>query len=224
MRLLLADPCEAFRIGVRSIVENVPYCSMSEVSAPEELFTRLHESIFDVLIIDPVLCRATQLGLLGEVRRASPMTNILVLTEMCETVYGIQAFNSGAKGYLHKTCTKDDFVTALECARTGRPHVSERMAEEFAIRLSTFSNGLPHENLSKREFDVFSMLVCGKRVSDIATQMQISVKTVSTHKARVLMKLGTKSLIALIRYAISHELTEKCRLHMAQLQLQTKGP
>jgi DNA-binding NarL/FixJ family response regulator len=196
---------------------------MSEVSAPKELFTHLNDDLFDVLVIDPMLCRVSQLGLLGEVRRASPMTNILVLTEMSEAVYGMQAFNCGAKGYLHKTCTKDDFIIALERARTGRPHVSERMAEEFAIRLSTLNNGMPHENFSKREFDVFSMLVCGRRVSEIATQLQISVKTVSTHKARVLMKLGNKSLIELIRYAISQELTEKCRLHSAQL-LQTKAP
>jgi DNA-binding NarL/FixJ family response regulator len=140
------------------------------------------------------------------VKTEHPSVPVLVLTMHAEEQYALRAFRSGASGYLTKDSAGAELVQAIRKLAGGGGFVTTSLAERLAISLSTVQEGPPHTRLSDREFDIFRRIGAGQRLTDIATELHLSVKTVSTHKTHILEKMGLDSTAALIRYGLEHRL------------------
>jgi DNA-binding NarL/FixJ family response regulator len=125
-----------------------------------------------------------------------------------EQQYAVRAVRAGASGYLTKESAATQLVAAIRKVAAGGAFISPEVAEQLALRAMPQAEGPPHAALSDREYEVFRLLVSGKTVTDIAARLNLSVKTVSTHKARLLEKMGMATQADLIRYAIGHGLTD----------------
>jgi DNA-binding NarL/FixJ family response regulator len=214
--MLVAEGSDMMRAGFRSVVgESEQTACIDEVSSLPDLLTNVRSHDYELIVIEPVLAGGTGEALIRQLLRIAPRSNILVLTSMDELVFGMRAFQCGAKGYLMKTCTNEELIRAVTRVGRGNIHVSSRLAEAIAIRASSKHGHTAYDALSERELQVFSMLVCGVKVSEIAKLLYISIKTVSTHKVRVMTKLGLATLSDVIQYAISHDLVEDCKARCA---------
>ncbi|WP_081897493.1 response regulator transcription factor [Massilia sp. BSC265] len=211
MQILLADKCAATRLGIRSVLEkaNIGAC-LTDAGTRPELFQRLASENYDILVLDPMLERANNNNdLIAQARAAAPCTNVIVFAERDEIRFGEKALRDGARGFLKKNCQPDEFVQALLNVNSGRVHINQQLAEEFAISLPNKSKCL-HNSLSKREAEIFSLLVCGWRIGKVADHLGLSVKTVSSHKTRILIKLRCANMSELVQYAIAQKLTAEC--------------
>jgi DNA-binding NarL/FixJ family response regulator len=127
----------------------------------------------------------------------------------------MRAIRCGAKGYVMKSRPADELLAAASRVSAGKVHMSEALAEEVALNTWEGKPTSLHESLSDREYLVFAMLVCGKSVTSIAATLHLSIKTISTHKARAMVKLRCKSLSDMIQYCIGHNLSAECRARCA---------
>jgi DNA-binding NarL/FixJ family response regulator len=140
------------------------------------------------------------------VKQHFPKTPVLILSIHPEEQYAIRALKAGAAGYLSKDIATEELVNAVERVLQGRKYIPASVAEKMAIELEKNSNKLPHEILSDREFDVFKLIASGKSVSDVAEELSLSVTTVSTYRARIMMKMNMKTNAELTRYALDNKL------------------
>lgn len=211
IHIVVADRSEALRLGVRAVFERqeLPY-AVHEAADRGELLSVLESRRCDLVLLEPMLCGGTGENLIRQLRALAPNAHVLVYTDMDELSFGVRALRSGAKGYLMKKCTSSELVTAASRVSRGRIHMSERLAEEFAISIWEGNVELPHAGLSEREQQVFAMIVCGRSVTEIGRLLNLSVKTISTHKTRAMRKLRCRNLSELIQYAVAHELTAEC--------------
>jgi DNA-binding NarL/FixJ family response regulator len=146
------------------------------------------------------------LEVLAEIRRQKPNLPVLVLSMHPEDQYAVRVLEAGAWGYLNKGGPPGELVSAIRRVASGRRYITEAVAEQLAARVDPTRARAPHERLSNREFQVLCLLAQGRSVSEIAGELTLSVKTVSTFRARVLEKLGLRSNAALVRYALEHNL------------------
>jgi DNA-binding NarL/FixJ family response regulator len=146
--------------------------------------------------------------LIKQVRAEKPKLRVLVLSMHEEVQYAVRAIKAGASGYLTKESATAQLVSAIRKVASGSAFITESVAQQLALGAMPQSDGPPHGALSDREFQVFRELVSGKTVSDIAAQLNLSVKTVSTHKARIMEKMNMNNSAELIRYAIHHRLVD----------------
>jgi DNA-binding NarL/FixJ family response regulator len=210
--MLLADKNPTVRLGVRAALHSGNMCvAIDEVEDRTQLMMRLRSRDYELLVIDPVLSGGTGESLIRQASTIAPKSNILVFTAMDELVYGARVLRSGAKGYLMKSCSTEELATAVEKVGKGRIHISPVLSEEIANRLYEGASGTLHNRLTERELQVFSLLVCGKRIVEAAEKLHLSVKTVSTHKVRIMRKLEINNLSEMIQYAISQGLMESCK-------------
>ncbi len=144
-------------------------------------------------------------------RDEAPRLRILVLTMHEEDQYAVRSIRAGAQGYLTKESAPSQLVSAIRRLAEGRPYISANVAEQLAMDVMPGGGGEgddePHKHLSDREFEIFQLLVGGRSVSEIAAQLHLSVKTVSTHKTRILQKMRAQSVADLVKYAIRHRLS-----------------
>ena len=146
--------------------------------------------------------------LIKEIKRIAPSLRVLVLSMHEEEQYAVRAIKAGAQGYLTKTSAPDELVGAIRSVAQGRAYMRQEVVERLALSFSTPEEALPHTRLSDREYQVFLMLAHGQTVTSIAEELFLSSKTVSTHKARILQKMGCTSLADLIHYAVRKGLVE----------------
>jgi len=163
----------------------------------------------DVLILDLSMPGRNGLDIIKQLRDEHPHLKILVLTMHAEQQYAKRAFAAGASGYMTKEAAREELVVAVTRVAGGGIYVSVPMAERLARDLSSPVAAQPHERLSDREFDVLRRLVEGHSVNNIALQLSISAKTVSTYKARILEKMQMQSDAMLVRYAVQHKLFDE---------------
>ena len=123
-----------------------------------------------------------------------------------EEQYAVRSIRAGAQGYLTKESAGSQLVNAIRRVASGRPYISTQVAEQLALNIMTPNKDLPHTQLSDREFEVFNMMVSGKSLTDIGEQLHLSVKTVSTHKTRIMQKMQMHSLSEIIQYAVANQL------------------
>jgi DNA-binding NarL/FixJ family response regulator len=211
IRTVVADRSETMRLGVRALFDKHPgRFSISEAASRGDLLAKIGKEECQLVVVEPLLCGGSAEALIRQIRRLSPQANVLVYTDLDELKFGIRAIRSGAKGYLMKSCSSSELLAAASRVSAGRMHMSEALAEEVAMHAWDKRKEAPHQDLSEREMQVFSMLVCGRTVTNIGAAMHLSVKTISTHKARAMAKLGCKSLSDMVHYAISKNLKEEC--------------
>lgn len=209
IRIVIADDHTLVREGLKQVLSVAPDLAVvGEAHDGAEVMQRVREMDFDVLVLDLSMPGRSGIELIGLVRAEKPRLRILVLSMHEETQYAVRAIKSGASGYLTKDCASADLVSAIRKVASGGAFISAEVAEQLALSAMPDSAGDPHDALSNREFEVFQLLVSGEAVSVIAEQLNLSVKTVSTHKARILQKLGLHTQTDMIRYAINHRLID----------------
>lgn len=213
IRVLIADRVEINRVGFCSILGGLPKRVLIDHAGTQaELFERLQGFDYDLIVVEPAISDESGEELLRKIRHVALRTHILVLTMLTDLNFGFKAIRCGARGYLTKSCTNEELLCAVVAVASGRVHISNDLAELIAERRTDGVSIPSHEHLSDREFVVFSMLVVGVKVSQIAMALGVSAKTISTHKGRVLEKLQLRSISELVTYAISQGLIQECTI------------
>ncbi|MEJ8840431.1 response regulator transcription factor [Ramlibacter sp. AN1133] len=209
IRIVIADDHAIVREGLKRIVGDAPDLEVvGEAADGTEVMKAVRELEFDILVLDLSMPGRSGMELIKLVKSEKPKLRILVLSMHQETQYAVRAIKSGASGYLTKESAPAQLQQAIRKIAGGGAYISAEVAEQLALGAMPGGDSLPHESLSDREFEVFRLLVGGGAVSDIAHQLNLSVKTVSTHKANLMQKLGLSNQTELVRYALKHGLTD----------------
>lgn len=207
-RVFLADDHSIIRDGLKQILaETEDMTVVGEAANGIELLSRLQNLACDVLVLDISMPGKSGLELIKLVHRDHPHLPILILSMHHEDQYALRAFRAGAAGYITKESDAELLVAAIRKVAAGGIQVSPHVAELMARQISTDSNALPHTLLSNREYQVFEMLVAGQGLTEIGVALSLSVKTVSTHKTRIMQKMELTTTSELVRYAIAHGLS-----------------
>jgi DNA-binding NarL/FixJ family response regulator len=210
IRIVLADDHAIVREGLKRIVADVTDFEVAgEAADGTEVMRAVREIEFDVLVLDLSMPGRSGMELIKLVKAEKPKLRILVLSMHQEMQYAVRAIKAGASGYLTKETAPAQLEQAIRKIAGGGAFISAEVAEQLALGAMPGGSGaLPHESLSDREFEVFRLLVAGDAVSDIAAKLNLSVKTVSTHKANLMQKLGLSNPTEMVRYALKHGLTD----------------
>jgi two-component system invasion response regulator UvrY len=208
IKVLVADDHAVVRRGIRQILTEEPDILVAgEASTAQEVRDLVRGSArWDAIILDINLRGGSGLELLSELRRDGNDVRVLVLTVYPEDQYAVRAIKAGAAGFLTKESAPDKLIEAVRKIAAGGRYVSPELAETLASLVADVSNGPPHERLSDREFEVFKKLASGRTVSQIAEELSLSVKTVSTHRTRILKKMQMSTNAELTHYGIKNGL------------------
>lgn len=209
IRVLIADDHPVVRRGLRQIVEEEADMSVgAEAPGAEEALAQVRDDCCDVVVLDLSMPGVHGVDLLQQLHEERPELPILVLSIHPEEQYALRCLKAGARGYIHKQSAGEELVGAIRTVIARRRYLSESLAESL-LRESASDRRAPHETLSTREYQVLTRLAAGSTVTDIAAEMKLSVKTVSTYRARMLDKLGIASNAEATRYALEHGLLEQ---------------
>jgi DNA-binding NarL/FixJ family response regulator len=209
IRVLLADDHAIVRAGLKEILADTGDITVSgEATNGQEVMARVRGHDYDVAVLDMTMPGRSGIELIKQVKNEKPKLRILVLTMHSEEQYAVRALKAGASGYLTKDSAAEQLVAAIRRIAAGGAYVSPETAERLALGASPRAEAAPHTLLSDREFQVFQMIARGVSVSKIARELSLSVKTVSTHKTRILQKMGLANQAELIRYALEHKLLD----------------
>jgi DNA-binding NarL/FixJ family response regulator len=209
IRVVIADDHTLVREGLKQLLKAAGGIDViGEARDGHDVLKAIRESDFDVLLLDMSMPGKSGMELIKQVKSEKPRLRILVLSMHQEHQYAVRAIKSGASGYLTKDSASTQLVSAIEKVAGGGAFISAEVAEQLALGAMPQSEGLPHTALSDREYQVFRMLVSGQAVTAIADELNLSVKTVSTHKARLMEKMGIDNQAELVRYAIRHRLVD----------------
>lgn len=209
IRLLVADDHAIVRRGLREILSEAHDLSVAgEAATRDEVLAKVGERGLDAVILDLSLPGGNGLDLLAEVKHRRPDLPVLILTVHPEDQYALRALRAGAAGYLTKESAPEQLVEAVRKIVRGGKYVSATVAERLASSLGPDAARAPHEALSDREYEVLRMLASGKTVSEVAAELSLSVKTVSTYRTRILEKMGMRTNAELTHYAIKNQLVD----------------
>lgn len=209
IRVLVADDHAIIRDGLRQIFADAGDLVLAgEAVDGNEVLTRVRQGDWDVLLLDISMPGRKGLELIKLIKAEKPKLPILVFSMHEEAQYATRALRAGAAGYLTKDSGSGLLISVIRKIAAGGIHLSQEMAEKMARDLIPDSDHPPHTLLSDREYQIFQMLVAGQSNSDIADELSLSVKTVSTHKTRLMQKLNLTNQTELIRYAIRHRLID----------------
>ena len=207
IRLAIADDHPIVRQGLRRIAaDDAAISVVGEAATAAELFAVLASMAVDVILLDVSMPGATFVETLKELRETHPTVKILVISAHPEDQWAMRALRSGAAGYLTKDHSPEQLVGAIHKVARGGKYVSESMAEKLAGMIDSGRTPAPHEILSDREFEVLRALGSGMMVKDVAAQLRLSAKTVSTYRARLKEKMGLESQADIVRYVTLHDL------------------
>ncbi len=209
IRVFVADDHAVVRRGVLQILAEAPdMVAAGEASTGREVLQAVRQHDYDVLVLDIAMPDTNGLEVLNQLRTLKPDLRVLILSMYPERQYAVRALKAGAAGYLTKESAPDELIGAIRKVAQGGKYVTQSLAERLAAALGGELGKEPHETLSAREYQVLRLLAAGKTVSDIATELSLSVKTVSTYRTRILEKLDLRNTAEIIRYAFEHGLAE----------------
>lgn len=213
IRVVIADDHTIMREGLKRILDGVEEIEVvGEAVDGFEALALARKGGFDLLLLDLSMPGRSGIELIRQIRDEAPKLAMLILTMHEEEQYAVRTIRAGARGYLTKESAGTQLVQAIRKVASGRHYISAEVAEQLAVDAMPAQQIFPHKQLSNREFEVFNFLVTGKSISEIATQLHLSAKTVSTHKARILQKMGVCSLAELVQYAVAHHLLGALRI------------
>lgn len=210
IRIVIADDHAIVREGLKRIVLAAGDMEVTgEAANGSEVMQRVRDLAFDVLVLDLSMPGRSGMEVIRLVRAEKPKLRILVLSMHQELQYAVRAIKSGASGYLTKESAPAQLEQAIRKVAGGGAFVTAEVAEQLALGAMPGGEAPLHESLSNREFEVLRLLVAGVSVTDIAGRLNLSVKTVSTHKANLMHKIGLQNQSELIRYALRHGLADQ---------------
>lgn len=209
MHVLVADDHSIVREGLKQIIRKIEGVSrVEEASDGHEALSKIEKDKYDLVILDISMPGLSGLDILKTMKDKNEKAHVLILSVHPQEQYAIRAFKLGAAGYLCKDSINEELSSAIKKIAAGSKYVSPAFAEKIAFNQNDDINKLPHEKLSEREFQIMYMLAKGKSVKEIANELFISDKTVSTYRTRLLEKMGMKSNAELIHYAFNNNLIE----------------
>jgi len=209
IRALIADDHAVVRQGLRQILQETSDMRVTgEAATGPEALDRARADSYDVVVLDITMPGRSGFEVLKELRIEQPELPVLVLSMHAEEQFAVRLLKAGAAGYLNKESAPEELVKAIRKVVTGGRYVSPTLAEKLAFEIDAGSDKLAHETLSDREFQVMRMMASGKTVKEIAAELSLSVKTISTYRARILAKMNLHTNAELIHYAITNQLVE----------------
>jgi DNA-binding NarL/FixJ family response regulator len=209
IRIVVADDHAVVRRGLRQILAEADDLQFAgEADSADELLTLLRSRSFDLVILDYSLGNRSGIDVLKHIKSEFPRLPVLILSMHAEDLFAVRALRAGASGYIQKEVAPEELLLAVRRIAGGATYLSPNMGQRVAADLARGdSTMLPHERLSDREFEVFRLLGTGKSVTDIAHELNLSVKTVSTHRTRILGKTGLSDNAEIVKYVVSHQLS-----------------
>jgi DNA-binding NarL/FixJ family response regulator len=209
IRIVVADDHTIVREGLKQLLGAAGDLTVvGEAQNGHETLERVRALEFDLLLLDMSMPGKSGIELIRQVRAEKPRLRILVLSMHEEHQYAVRAIRAGAAGYLTKESASRQLVEAIRKVASGGAFISAEIAQQLALGAMPDAKGPLHAALSDREFQVFKLIADGKSVSDIAERLNLSVKTVSTHKSNILQKMNMTTTAELIRYAINQRLVD----------------
>ncbi|MCX5804821.1 MAG: response regulator transcription factor [Proteobacteria bacterium] len=207
IKILIADDHTIVREGLKQIVAEVPDMEVADTASNgQEALNKALKNDFDVIILDVSMPIKTGLDVLKELREKKPGLNILMLSIHPEEHYALRVLKAGASGYLTKESAPDELITAIRRISQGRKYITLSLAEKLALDVEHPKEKLLHEILSEREHKVMCMIGSGKSMKEIASELFLSIKTISTYRARILKKMNLKNNSELIRYVVENNI------------------
>lgn len=209
MKILIADDHEVVREGLKQIVKRLnAFSDVDETSTGAETLSKIENNEYDLVIMDISMPGKTGLDILQTLKDRQRNVPILVLSIHAEEQYAIRVLKLGAAGYLCKDSVYKELSAAINTILAGGRYISPSLADTLLFNKKDNINVLPHERLSTREFQIMCMIARGKSVNEIASELFISNKTVSTHRMRLLGKMGMEKNAELTNYALKNNLIE----------------
>ena len=207
IRVLIVDDHAILRRGLRSLLSDAfARAEFGEASNAAQALEQLGKKGWDVALLDITLPGKSGLDLLKELKAARPRLPVLVLSAHPEDQFAVRALKAGAEGYMTKESASEELVKAIHKILAGGRYVSPALAEKLASSVRKDFTRTPHETLSDREYEVMCRIASGKTVTEIAGELSLSAKTISTYRVRILEKLGVKNSAEIARYAIRNQL------------------
>ena len=212
VEVLVADDHAIIRDGLRKILADTDDMVVAgEAADGHAALEKVRERDWGLAVIDMSMPGRSGLELIKLMKAERPRLPILVFSMHPEEQFAVRAIRAGAAGYLSKEADSDLLLPAMRRIAAGGAFVSANVAELLATDVSRVTDGLPHTLLSNREYGIFSLIVRGSTPTEIADQLSLSIKTVSTHKSHILAKMNMASQVDLVRYAIEHGLLDPAR-------------
>jgi two-component system invasion response regulator UvrY len=207
IKILVVDDHTIVREGLKKILVDTPDMVVAgEATNGEEVIKKVGNNDYDLVLLDISLPGRSGLDVLKQLKCTKPKVPILILSIHPEEQYALRSLRAGAAGYLTKQNSSDELIDAIRRVARGRKYITSSLAEKLAFELEADIRRLPHETLSDREYQVMCMIGSGKTVKEIAEALSLSVKTISTHRDRILRKMQMENNAQLTYYAIKNAL------------------
>ena len=207
MRILIVDDHAIVRRGLRELLSDEFHrVAFGEASDAQQALEQLRKKEWDVALLDIALPGKSGLDLLKELKTEWPKLPVLILSAHPEDQFAVRALKAGAGGYMTKESAPEELAKAIRKVLAGGRYVSPALAEKLALGVRKDLTRTPHETLSDREYDVMSRIGSGKTVTEIAGELSLSAKTISTYRARILEKLGVRNSTGIVQYAMRNGL------------------
>ena len=207
LRILIADDHTIFRQGIKQMLLEFPEIErVDEASSATEVFQSISNNDYDCLLLDIFMPGRSGIDILKQINEFNPALPVLILSMYHEDMFGIRTIKAGADGYLMKNCSLEDLRKAICQVCRGDKFISSHLANRLAVEVRNESKKRPHEQLTDRQLQILIMISSGTRVSQIAQELSLSVKTINTHRANILQKMKMQNNAQLIRYALTQNL------------------
>lgn len=209
LKILIADDHAIVREGIKQILAELPdKVTTDEAINGQEVIQKVWDNNYDLVLLDISMPGRSGLDILKQLKSEKPALKILILSMHPEEQYAIRALKAGASGYLTKESTPLELTEAIKKVSMGKKYVSASLAETLASHLETTTEKPLHENLSNREYEVMCMIASGKTVKEIANELSLSAKTISTYRTRILEKMNMKNNAQITHYTIQNRLVD----------------
>jgi two-component system invasion response regulator UvrY len=209
IKILVADDHTIFREGLKRILaECADVIVADEASNGREVLDKIWKNEYDMVLLDISMPGITGLEALKQLKTDRPRLPVLVLSMHPEEQYAVRALRAGASGYLTKESAPDELITAIRKISQGRKYITSSLAERLAFEVEADSERPPHEILSDREYQVLRMIASGSTIKEIAKELSLSIKTVSTYRTRIMGKMKMKTNAELMHYALKHQILD----------------
>ena len=210
IKILIADDHTILRDGLKQILSECSDMTVAgEADNGFDALAKVRKEDWDVIVLDMAMPGKSGIDLLKQIKAERPKLPVLVLSMQKENQYAVRTLKAGASGYLCKDSASADLVKAIRKVASGGLFISAAVAEDLALGLTTNKEAPPHTLLTDREYQIFQMIAAGEGVTAIGDKLSLSVKTISTHKTRIMQKMNFSNAADLIRYAIKNGLVDE---------------
>jgi len=207
IKIIIADDHTIVRKGIKQLLEeNDSIQVVDEASNGQELLEKIKKNKINLVLLDISMPGRSGIDILKQIKNDHPDLPVLILSMYPEEQYAIRALKSGASGYITKDSAPEELLTAIKKIISGRKYISSNLAEKLASELTDNSGKSLHEKLSDREYEIMIMISSGKKINQIAEDLFLSVKTVSTYRSRILEKTNLKNNVEITRYVMENKL------------------